>query len=347
MPAPHLTATPRTSRRGCFWLPGEIMVQDGREIQRGAAFVAWEAPAEDTGLLPVILIHGGGGQGTEWQVTPDGRPGWAPLLVDRGHPVYVIDRPGFGRSPGDTQVYGPTTPPPDYDWAVGLFAARGKAATQTGWPWSRESGAGPIDQIVAASAPVYLDTALMNRLDGDRVADLIDVIGRCIIIAASAGGPAGVHGMDRRPGMVAAYAGIESLGPAFKELGPRGRLSYGLSAASLSYDPPVATPEELRLETLAGPEANPAGNAFVLQAEPARALPRLAGVPVGIFSTDSSDRHVDDEYSVAFLRQAGVAAEQIRFADHGVTGHGHGIMFESDNAAALDVVLTWLHTHLP
>jgi len=31
--------------------------------------------------------------------TPDGRPGWRTLLVQRGYAVYVVDRPGYGRSP--------------------------------------------------------------------------------------------------------------------------------------------------------------------------------------------------------------------------------------------------------
>ena len=342
MAAPHLSAAPRTSRRGFFWLPGERIEHEGATVQRGAAFVAWEAPAEPTDLPPVVLIHGGGGQGTEWMQTPDGRPGWAPLLVDRGHPVYVIDRPGYGRSPGDPQLTGPTTPPFGYAAARWLFADDATFDRHDAWPWSREPGGPEMDAVVAASAPLVLDTALMNRLDGDRVADLLDTIGRSILVAASAGGPAAWLGADRRPDLVAAIVGIETLAPAFKELGPRGRLDWGLTAAPIAYDPPIERPEQLALVRHAEADVNPAGNAFVLQAEPARALANLRGIPVGIFGTDTSDRHLDDEYAVAFLRQAGVDAENIRFADHGVTGSGHGVMVETTNVAALEVVLGWL-----
>jgi len=351
MTAPHREAEPRNTRRGFFWLPGEVVEHAGASgrtaVQRGQAFVAWEAPAEETELLPVVLIHGGGGQGTEWMRTPDGRPGWAPLLVDRGHPVYVLDRPGFGRSPGDPQLYGPTTEPFGYAAASALFAPAQKADRHTGWPWPLGPGSPEMDAVVAASAPLYLDTALMNRLDGERVADLLDIIGRSILIAASAGGPAAYRGADLRPELVAAFAGVETLGPAFKDLGPRGTLSWGMAAAALGYEPPVSSPDELSRVVAAGPEQNPAGNPLVLQLEPARTLARLREVPVGIFSTDLSDRHVDDAYTVAFLRQAGVDAQQLRFAEHGVTGSSHGIMFETGNVQALEIVLGWLREKLP
>src|SRR5262245_48429327 len=33
-------------------------------------------PAQVRHPFPVVLVHGGGGQGTDWRGTPDGRPGW-------------------------------------------------------------------------------------------------------------------------------------------------------------------------------------------------------------------------------------------------------------------------------
>ena len=46
---------------------------------------------------PVVLIHGGFGQGSDWFTTPDGRRGWASLFLEQGYKVYVLDRPGQGR----------------------------------------------------------------------------------------------------------------------------------------------------------------------------------------------------------------------------------------------------------
>lgn len=47
---------------------------------------------------PLLLIHGGGATGACWRATPDGRLGWADLLADRGHRLWVTDWPGTGRS---------------------------------------------------------------------------------------------------------------------------------------------------------------------------------------------------------------------------------------------------------
>jgi pimeloyl-ACP methyl ester carboxylesterase len=47
---------------------------------------------------PILLIHGGGATGASWRATPDGRRGWADLLVERGYECWITDWPGTGRS---------------------------------------------------------------------------------------------------------------------------------------------------------------------------------------------------------------------------------------------------------
>ncbi len=47
---------------------------------------------------PVLLIHGGGMNGSVWETTPDGRPGWQRQLLEKGYPVYVIDMVERGRA---------------------------------------------------------------------------------------------------------------------------------------------------------------------------------------------------------------------------------------------------------
>jgi pimeloyl-ACP methyl ester carboxylesterase len=49
---------------------------------------------------PVVFIHGGGASGSHFRVTPDGRPGWADRLAERGFQCWVTDWPGCGRSGG-------------------------------------------------------------------------------------------------------------------------------------------------------------------------------------------------------------------------------------------------------
>ena len=42
------------------------------------------------------------------------------------------------------------------------------------------------------------------------------------------------------------------------------------------------------------------------------------------------------------LKDAGAAAEVLRLADHGVTGNGHGLIYEKNSDEALQPVLRWL-----
>ena len=82
------------------------------ETARGAyvggqqMYVEYMIPSQVRRPFPVVLVHGGGGQGTDWMGTPDGRPGWFQYLVQEGYKVYVVDRPGHGRSPIHPDLHG-------------------------------------------------------------------------------------------------------------------------------------------------------------------------------------------------------------------------------------------------
>lgn len=62
------------------------------------AYVQFFVPANRNSEAPVVLVHGGGMSGTCWDTTPDGRPGWLHLLLDRGYEVHVVDAPERGRA---------------------------------------------------------------------------------------------------------------------------------------------------------------------------------------------------------------------------------------------------------
>ena len=83
------------------------------ELARGSfvngkqMYVETFIPAQVRHPYPLVLVHGGGGQGLDWMGTPDGRRGWAQILLEEGYKVYVVDRPGHGRSPFHPDVDGP------------------------------------------------------------------------------------------------------------------------------------------------------------------------------------------------------------------------------------------------
>src|SRR5262249_25601078 len=55
---------------------------------------------------PLVLVHGGYGQGSDWLSTPDGHRGWVSTFLELGYALYVIDRPGQGRNPYQPFVHG-------------------------------------------------------------------------------------------------------------------------------------------------------------------------------------------------------------------------------------------------
>src|SRR5215218_7806068 len=94
MAAPHEQGEVIASRRGFFWVGVDERIETPvGHTNRGAMYVEWEAPETVTQPVPIILVHGGGGQGTDYLGTPDGRPGWWPQLVQEGWAVYAVDRP--------------------------------------------------------------------------------------------------------------------------------------------------------------------------------------------------------------------------------------------------------------
>lgn len=59
----------------------------------------WRIPGPAGSSAPrAILVHGAAHTGACWTTCPDGRPGWAKLLANRGWTVFVVDWAGVGRS---------------------------------------------------------------------------------------------------------------------------------------------------------------------------------------------------------------------------------------------------------
>ncbi len=323
-PSPFWAHVPaRSSRRGQFWVPGERVDVAGKTYQRGPMFVAWEAPERVTQPYPVVLVHGGALQGTEWLDTPDGRPGWAQRLVEAGYAVLVVDRPGHGRSPYQADVIGPAGPSFPYEEGRQVFFPAGVAA-HTQWPFDPDDAAA-TDAFIAPFGPLPADLAASQAMDADRLAALLDRVGPAVLLTHSASGSAGWLAADRRPGQVVAVVTVEPMGPPFADTPNIGPLSWGLTAAPIRYDPPRATPADVRA-------ADPTS----------LRIPALVGVPVAVVSGETSPQSEFAPVMVEFLSRAGAAAELLHLPDHGVHGNGHGLIYEKNSDQALQPVLRWL-----
>jgi pimeloyl-ACP methyl ester carboxylesterase len=284
-------------------------------------FVQWEAPADVTKPYPIVLVHGGGGQGTDWLGTPDGRPGWATFLVQEGYAVYVVDRPGHGRAPFHPDVLGPMGSLFPYELISALFASSDGGHTQ--WPGSGDPNDPAVRQFGAGAGWLLADAAVAHALERDRGAALLDEIGPSILMTASAGSPMGWLAADARPSLVKAIVALEPVGPPFL-VNPDLPISldWGLTAAPMTFDPPAATPEELQ--------------------EAPRRLTRLAEIPIAILEAEVSPFAASCPATAAFLEQAGCRVDRLVLAEHGVHGNGHLMLLERNNREALEPILRWL-----
>ena len=93
--------------QGSFFVGGETVAQTqgelgdlgpGGHITVNQMYVRYMVPQDGDGHVPVVMVHGATLTGKSWETTPDGRIGWDEYFVRKGHPVYVPDQVGRGRS---------------------------------------------------------------------------------------------------------------------------------------------------------------------------------------------------------------------------------------------------------
>ena len=174
------------------------------------AWVQYYVPMHRNNLPPVVLLHGGGLHGGMWDTTPDGRPGWTQLLVDRGFEVHVIDNVERGRA----------------GWAPGLWAGEPVMRNlEDAWTLFRlgpASGRAERTPFAGCRFPVeHLETLgryfcprwLCNT--GAQVAafeSLLARLGRAIVICHSQGGEVAFQAAALHPSRVAALIAVEPSG---------------------------------------------------------------------------------------------------------------------------------------
>lgn len=331
--------------RGGTFVGGRMVEHGGEAYHAGAAWVEWLIPADLRHPLPLLLLHGGGGQGTDYLTTPDGRPGWAERFARAGFAVYVMDRPGHGRSALHPALSGDMTLPLPLSVAAGRFAGPSHAPKwpQAGrhdqWPGSGREGDPALAQLMAASGPAPADLARGHLEAQAAGAEVVRAIGPVVLVTHSAGAPAGWAIADACPDVVRAVVAVEPLGPPFLTHAT-GAMAQGIAAAGLTFDPPLAPGKALARAPLPAPADGLLDTE--IQAEPARRLSNLAEVPVAVVVAEASWMAQTAHATAAFLRQAGVPADLIRLEDHGLHGNGHMVMSEKNSDTVADLLAGWI-----
>ncbi len=354
-------AGPLVLKQGYFYVAGAYDNPAAPTSMSGQMYVEYQIPAElRAGAYPIIMVHGGGHTGAGFQSTPDGRPGWADYFIGHGWPVYVVDQPGRAKSPYVDAVYGALGSPPAVTQAENLWSASEKASPAVQWPqatlhtqWpgngSHTHGDPVFDQYYAHLAPGISNGALQEKLTANALVALLEKLGPSIVLIHSQPGTALWVMADTRPDLVKALVAVEPSGPPiYGEIVPNPPLAgppvarpWGPSINRLTYDPATTDPSQLSIVHQAQPDG-PGLTACWLQAEPARQLPRLAGLPILHLLSQSSYHAPYDHCTTKWLNQAGVPTDFVKLTGLGIFGNGHLMAVEKNNLEIAGVIERWL-----
>jgi pimeloyl-ACP methyl ester carboxylesterase len=351
------------ARQGYFFAGGQYSVVNGRRVLSGQLYAEFQIPARQTARWPIVMVHGGGQSGTNFTGTPDGREGWAQFFLRRGYAVYVVDQPGRGRAAYETSVYGAATQV-NLETIERRFVAPERfnlwpqARLHTQWPGQGGApGDAASDQFLASQLPSIQDFARQQTLNRDALLALLERIGPAVLLTHSQSGAFGWPVADARPDLVKAIVAVEPNGPPFFAVenvpapewfrdAPMAVNVWGITAVPLSYEPRAAAPSELAIVREDRAEAPDLVRCW-LQREPARQLPKLAGVPTLVLTAEASYHAPYDHCTVKYLRQAGLKPTWIRLADAGIRGNGHMMMLEKNNHEIAARIAGWLADAVP
>ncbi len=294
----------------------------GREVTSGLYYEILGSPERLT--TPILFIHGGGGSGTTFRTTPDGRLGWADLLAERGYRSWVTDWPGAGRSGYRdlTQV--------DYADIVGGFVTLLRDVIGEPVVVVPHSMGGAVAWKLVEQLPYLvagvIALAAVHPANLPTPCELLSDDGDVVKVRFTQTGVD--FSVDRRITYVYEPSYVYDQGVADSTQFPRAAIPY-LFAGHQGMSPRMLLQ---RVGLLPGMPTidDPAG---------------FAGKRVRLMAGDRDPAHPRDLESrtVEQLRAWGADAELIWLPDRGFVGNGHYLMGETNSDDVLDLFVEQLH----
>jgi len=321
--------------QGTFWVGVGRKQMPYGAIAQGQMCVQYMIPAEKRYPYPVIMVHGGGAQGTH-MMGLGRRPGWVHYFVQAGYSVYWLDRPSYGRSPYHPDALGPSHLP-NVPPLEALVDATNVFKTGQ-WPGPGGMDDPFIGQFMACESGNTADEAFHSDLVWTGGVELVDRLGPCIIHGHAFGGFFGWGVADRRPQLVKGILCMEINGNPFER-----QLRWGVTASPMTYDPPVTDLKQFSLVDRTPPpdSPRPIASPYKLQAEPARRWKNLQQIPIG-WITSEFGAGGSPVANVAFLKQVGCQVDLLRLRDYGINGNGNLMLMEKNNHEVFGVLRDWL-----
>jgi pimeloyl-ACP methyl ester carboxylesterase len=344
--------------QGYFFVGGKYVQVGERKMMAGQMYVQYQIPKTVSHPYPIVMIHGTAQTGNNFLGTPDGRRGWADNFVAQGYRVYVVDQVGRARSGVFPDIYGPYARFPVRDLEL-IFTAPSvynlfpQAKLHTQWPGGPGVEGNPaFDQFYAQQVEFIASAAKTEELMFPAGVALLEKIGPSILLTHSQSGVFGWKLADARPELVKAHVAVEPNGPPFYDISFQGGenwykdsekvgRAWGITRIPLTFDPPASDPSQLGMVRQENPDAPELVRCW-LQAEPARQLPRMKGVPTAVVTGEASFRATLDHCTSKFLTQAGIKNTHIRLENEKVRGNGHMMMLEKNSDEIALVIGNWL-----
>lgn len=175
-----------------------------------SAYVQYFVPAARAEAPPVVLLHGGGLTGAMWETTPDGRPGWLRLLLDRGREVHVVDNVERGRAgwmPGLWEGE-PVLRSLEEAWTLFRLGDPADFAARRPFP-GQQFPTEALEAFAAGFVPRWTST---TDAQVAALGAVLRRLGRATLVAHSQGGEVAFRAAAEAPDAVAALVAVEPSG---------------------------------------------------------------------------------------------------------------------------------------
>ncbi len=348
------------AKQGYFFVGGKYSTVGDKQLMNGQIYVEYQIPKKRTQAYPLVIVPAAAQTATNFNGTPDGREGWTQHFLRRGYAVYIVEQPGRGRSSyqpdtDGTQAYPQVLRVQERFTAPEKFNLWAQARLHTQWPGTGMAGDPNFDQFFASQVPFVQKPEVIQALNRDALAALIDKLGPVILMTHSQSGAYGWEAVDQRPGMVKALIQAEPSAPPVHDVeflgapewfrdGARTR-TWGLTAIPITYAPPAKDTSELTFERQEKADGPDLARCW-LQKEPARQLPNLQKLPIVIVTGEASFHGPYEHCVVKFLEQAGVHPTWLNLGAMGIHGNGHMMMLEKNSDQIADVIEKWVRKAL-
>jgi len=275
-------------------------------------------PQGGEGNVPVVMVHGATLTGKSWETTPDGRMGWDEYFVRKGHPVYVPDQVGRGRS-GFNQ-------------------------------------AGPQQRARAARRPGRTSPFPGCGFSDESCAELPLPVPRPALPPGQPVPGGGVDELSKQ-GVPDMSFGLPRPNPTLKALSdPHGAARRGLDGHSQSgpfpLNPALLKPSVAKglvlVEPAGGPDTYTDEQIKALGTVPSWSSSVTPRHTTGISTRPRADlvRTVVREALLGRVKAAGADAQMLSPAETGIRGNSHMIMQDRNSLQIADLILQWIGAHV-